>query len=66
MSEVRVTYADETLPDVIARLLRHGIGRLPVISRQDPRQIVGYLGRVDILAARHRYHHEEDVRSARL
>ena len=54
--------ADETLHDAIARLLRHDIGRLPVVSRENPRQIVGYLGRADILAARHRYHHEEDVR----
>ena len=62
LPDVRITYADETLHDAIARLLRYGIGRLPVVSRMEPRHIVGYLGRADILAARHRYHHEEDVR----
>lgn len=60
--QVQVAYADETLHDAIARLLRYDIGRLPVVSRADSRRIVGYLGRSDILAARHRYHHEEDVR----
>ena len=31
--ELIVTYPDETLYDVIAKLLRHDIGRLPVVDR---------------------------------
>ena len=61
---VQVGYADETLHDVIGRLLRHGIGRLPVVAREDQRRIVGYLGRADILAARARFHEEEEVRES--
>ncbi len=57
-----VTYPDEILHDAIAKLLRHGIGRLPVVDRSAPTRVVGYLGRSGILAARQRYHHEEDVR----
>jgi len=55
-------HPDETLHDAIAKMLRHGVGRLPVIERENPRKAVGYLGRAGILAARERYHHEEDVR----
>jgi CBS domain-containing protein len=57
-----VTYPDETLYDAIAKLLRHDIGRLPVVERSAPKSVVGYLGRAGILRAREKYHREEDVR----
>ena len=57
-----VTYPDELLHDAIAKMLRHGIGRLPVVTRNEPNQAVGYLGRGDIIAARMRYHEEEESR----
>jgi CBS domain-containing protein len=57
-----VTYPDETLYDAIAKLLRHGIGRLPVVERGATNKVIGYLGRAGILAARQRYHREEEVR----
>jgi signal-transduction protein with cAMP-binding, CBS, and nucleotidyltransferase domain len=57
-----VTYPDETLYDAIAKLLRNNIGRMPVVERHSPTKVVGYLGRAGILAARQRYHEEEDVR----
>ena len=53
---------DETLHDAIARMLRHNVGRLPVVERSNRRKVVGYLGRASILAARERYHHAEEVR----
>jgi len=53
-SELVVTYADETLHDAIGKLLRHNIGRLPVVDRASPKKVVGYLGRAGILAARQR------------
>ncbi|MGA9451879.1 MAG: chloride channel protein [Verrucomicrobiia bacterium] len=58
-----VTYPDELLHDAVAKILRHGIGRLPVVKRDEPGQAVGYLGRGDIIAARMRYHEEEELRS---
>lgn len=58
-----VTYPDELLRDAIAKILRHGIGRLPVVKRDEPDQVVGYLGRGDIISARMRYHEEEESRS---
>jgi CBS domain-containing protein len=57
-----VTYPEETLHDAIAKLLRHNIGRLPVVQHSEPSKAVGYLGRAGILAARERYHTEEDIR----
>jgi CIC family chloride channel protein len=57
-----VAYEDETLHDAIARLLRHDIGRLPVVDRLNRKKVIGYLGRASILAARERYHREEEFR----
>jgi H+/Cl- antiporter ClcA len=57
-----VTYADEPLHDAIGKMLKFNVGRLPVVDRQSPQHVVGYLGRSSILAARQRLHREEDVR----
>ena len=59
---VVVTYPDEILHDAAAKLLRNNIGRMPVVDRDDPRRVVGYLGRPGILAARMRRLDEEHVR----
>jgi CBS domain-containing protein len=61
-TQLVVTFPDETLHDAISKLLRHDIGRLPVVSREEPKRVVGYLGRAGILAARRRSHQEETVR----
>lgn len=58
-----VTFADEPLYDAVGRMLKHQIGRMPVVAREDDRRVVGYLGRADILAARMRHHEEEETRS---
>lgn len=57
-----VTYPDELLGDAIGKILRHNIGRLPVVKRDEPTHIAGYLGRADIISARMRYHEEEELR----
>lgn len=57
-----VTYPDESLHDAVMKMLRNDVGRLPVVSRQDPRRLVGYLGRAEVLAARLRRLEEEFVR----
>jgi len=60
--EVVVTYMDETLHEASAKMLRHKIGRLPVVDRKDPRKVLGYLGRHGIMEARVRRLEEEHVR----
>ena len=43
-------------------MLQNNIGRLPVVSRNDARQLIGYLGRSSVMAARLRRLEEEHVR----
>ena len=55
-------YPDELVAAVLRRLLQHDIGRLPVVDRQHPRQIVGYLTRANVLETWTRRLEEEGVR----
>jgi CBS domain-containing protein len=57
-----VAYPDEILGEAVTKMLRHDIGRLPVVTREDPRHLVGYLGRASVMAARLRRLEEEQVR----
>ncbi len=57
-----VTYADELLHDSISKMLKNDVGRLPVVERDNPQRIVGYLGRANVLAARSRHLEEEHLR----
>ncbi len=57
-----VSYPDEVLYDAAERMLRAGLGRMPVVSRKDPGMVIGYLGRSGVLAARLRRLEEEHVR----
>jgi H+/Cl- antiporter ClcA/predicted transcriptional regulator len=57
-----VTYPDELVDDALTTMLRNNIGRLPVVSRDDPQRLVGYLGRATILTARLRKLDEEQLR----
>jgi len=58
-----VTFPDETLHNAIATMLKHNVGRLPVVDRSNPRKVLGYLGRASIMNARQRYHLEEEERA---
>lgn len=60
--EVVTVTPNATLNDAIAIMLKHSIGRIPVVSPTDSRQVVGYLGRADILAARTSLHDEEETK----
>jgi CBS domain-containing protein len=61
---VVVTYPDEGLQDASEQMLRHNIGRLPVVERNDEKNVVGYLGRPGIMAARLHRFNDEYVREA--
>ncbi|HWF88096.1 MAG TPA: chloride channel protein [Pyrinomonadaceae bacterium] len=54
-----VTYADEVLHEAVTRMVHHDIGRLPVVRRDNPQKLVGYLGRASVMTARLRRHQEE-------
>jgi CIC family chloride channel protein len=61
-NEPVVAYEDELAHDAMFRMLQHNIGRLPVVSREDPRHMVGYFNRASILEAWSKQMHEEGVR----
>jgi len=50
-SELVVTYPDEVLEEAVAKMARHHIGRLPVVDRDEPTRLLGYLGRAAIATA---------------
>jgi CBS domain-containing protein len=56
-----VTYPDESLHDAVSKMLRNDVGRLPVVDRQSPHKLVGYLGRAAVMEARLGRLHEEHV-----
>ena len=59
-----VTYPDEMLEQAMELMLEHDIGGLPVVCREDPGLMVGYLGRADILSAWQQAWREDQVREA--
>ncbi len=60
--DLTVAYPDEALHTAVDRMLRRGVGRLPVVSRDDPGCLEGYLGRTGVMEARQRQLNEEDLR----
>ena len=61
-SDLVVTYPDEMLSEATNKILRHDIGRLPVVDRKNSKRLLGYLGRPNIIAARLRRFDEEHHR----
>lgn len=61
-TDLVVTYPDEPLQGALTKMLEKDIGRLPVVDRAQSTRILGYLGRADILSARLKTHHEENIR----
>jgi chloride channel protein, CIC family len=57
-----VAHPDELAHDAMYRMLRHDIGRLPVVSRENPQQMVGYFNRSSLLGAWTRQMEEEGIR----
>lgn len=49
--DLKVAYPDENLWQVLRRMGLYSIGRLPVVSRQNPRRLVGWIQRRDIVEA---------------
>jgi len=57
-----LAYPDESASDALFRMLKNDIGRLPVVSRENSKEMVGYLNRSSILGAWTRQMEEEGVR----
>ncbi len=50
-TDLLVAYPDETMAAALERLSVRGVGRLPVVSRQDPSCLLGAIRREDIVRA---------------
>jgi chloride channel protein, CIC family len=59
--DLTVAFPDEPIHSAITKMLNRGIGRLPVVERNDTTRVIGYLGRAAILSARMRLHEEENI-----
>jgi CBS domain-containing protein len=47
----QITHEDCSLREAVTMMAERGIGRLPVVDRENPRRLVGILTRSDVLAA---------------
>jgi chloride channel protein, CIC family len=56
-----VAYPDEFVHDALHRMVSRNVGRLPVVSREDPRRMIGYFDRSNLLNAWTRQIEEEGV-----
>jgi CIC family chloride channel protein len=57
-----VTYPDDQLEDAIDLMIRSGVGRLPVVDRDDPTRLVGMLSRGSLATAHKAVLAEEQTR----
>jgi H+/Cl- antiporter ClcA/CBS domain-containing protein len=60
--ELITAHPDELVHDAMQSMLRHNIGRLPVVRRDDSRQMVGYFNRSCLLTAWSLQAEDEKVR----
>jgi CIC family chloride channel protein len=61
-----VVFEDDSLREAADLMVSFGVGRLPVVSRAAPRQVIGMLTRSDLLAAHARRLDENDQTLPRL
>jgi H+/Cl- antiporter ClcA/CBS domain-containing protein len=57
-----VAHPDETVHDAVRRMLAHDIGRLVVVDRSDPRKLVGYVSRTNLLSTRFWNLRQDEIR----
>jgi CIC family chloride channel protein len=56
-----VAYPSESVRDALARMSRADVGRLPVVSPDDPTRLLGYVGRAQVFEGHKRRMQEEQV-----
>jgi len=60
-----VAHEDELLRDVVVKMLKNDIGRLPVVDYGEPTKLVGYLDRSHVFNGRTKWYEEEHHRDQR-
>jgi CBS domain-containing protein len=61
-SSLVVAHADERVFDAVTKMLENNIGRLPVVDRNDPQKMVGYINRATVMGSWRGHLHAESVR----
>lgn len=59
-----IIYPDETLREAVLKMMKHNIGRLLVVDRDDPDKLLGYIARSGILSAWSKQFEEEHLRES--
>jgi CBS domain-containing protein len=59
-----VAFANSSLREAADLMVKEGVGRLPVVARDDPSKVIGMLSRGDLLSAHARRLNENDQRHA--
>lgn len=57
-----VAHADERVFDAVTKMLENNIGRLPVVDRNDPQKMVGYINRANVMGSWRGHLQAESVR----
>jgi CBS domain-containing protein len=57
-----VAHPDERVFDAVTKMLENNIGRLPVVDRKNPQEMVGYINRANVMGSWRGHLHEESVR----
>jgi H+/Cl- antiporter ClcA len=59
-----VAYPDERVFDAVTKMLDNNIGRLPVVDRDNPEKLVGYVNRSNVMGSWRGHLREETVRES--
>jgi H+/Cl- antiporter ClcA/CBS domain-containing protein len=57
----KFVYDDSTVRQAADHMVNHGVGRLPVVSREEPAKVVGIITRSDVLSSYRRQIEEEHL-----
>ena len=61
-----LAFEDNSLREAADQMVRENVGRLPVVSRKEPRRLIGLISRSDLLSAHARRLQELDQASTHL
>lgn len=63
-AQLITAYPDELLHDTVTRMLSYDVGRVLIVDRNNPKKLLGYVGRSEILKSRLKRLDEERVRES--
>ena len=63
-ADLEVAYPDELVDEAMSSMIRHGVQQLPVVTREDPRRLIGLIDSRAIATAFSEMRDEDHVREA--